>query len=41
MSKVLENIINKAVKEGFANKNSRMSFGMGYVGKKTLEDFII
>lgn len=33
MSKVLENIINKAVKEGFANKNSRMSFGMGYVGE--------
>lgn len=33
MSKVLENIINKAVKEGFANKNSRMSFGQGYYGE--------
>lgn len=33
MSKQLETIINKAVATGFANKNSRMSFGMGYVGE--------
>lgn len=30
MSKQLEKIINKAVKEGFANKNGRMFFGQGY-----------
>lgn len=32
MSKQLETIINKAMKTGFANKNSRMSFGQGYYG---------
>lgn len=76
MSKQLETIINKAVKEGYANKNGRMFYGQSksdrdalaqlfnycgrsdfmvsyrpsrdefyvkaqFVGKKTLEDFII
>lgn len=27
MSKTLENIINKAVEKGYANKNGRMSYG--------------
>lgn len=33
MSKQLQTIIEKAVNTVFANKNSRMSFGMGYVGE--------
>lgn len=32
MSKTLENLINKAVEKGFANKNGRMFFGQGYYG---------
>lgn len=61
MSKTLQNIIEKAVSKGFANKNGRMMYYCGrndfhvsykpstdqfvtkvqFVGKKTLEDFII
>lgn len=33
MSKTLKTIIEKAYKTGFANKNGRMSFGMGYFGE--------
>lgn len=33
MSKQLQTIIEKAVKKGFANKNSRMNFGSGYYGE--------
>lgn len=33
MSKQLQTIIEKAHKIGLANKNGRMSFGMGYVGE--------
>lgn len=33
MSKKLQNIIEKAVKTGYANKNSRMFFGNGYYGE--------
>lgn len=36
MSKTLQNIIEKAHKTGFANKNARMWLGYGYIGELTL-----